>query len=222
MHTSLTVLTAPVHRETKRCLSWIISGFDNEADTHPTGATNRKPFELYACAPRDPLPCLIVMTIRHDYTSCDLNTAFPALLLYKCFIHQYASCCLLTLSPLWSFCGPFLVQLVDHGTCNATHTSNVCTHDCKSLWVKLSAQWNVLLLASIRQCMDSTQTGAPGTYYHTPFKGTSIFCLAPSPSEWHTCTIHVSWLKYPSLTRLLPLLSTLIEMDFTGDCNKES
>ena len=28
--------------------------------------------------------------------------------------------------------------------------------------------------------------------YHTPFKGSSIFCLAQSPSEWHTYTIHVS------------------------------
>jgi hypothetical protein len=29
------------------------------------------------------------------------------------------------------------------------------------------------------------------TYYHTPCKGTSIFCLAHSPAEWHTYTIHV-------------------------------
>ena len=36
-----------------------------------------------------------------------------------------------------------------------------------------------------------TQTGAPETYYHTLFKTTSVFCLAHSPSEWHTYTIHV-------------------------------
>lgn len=29
-------------------------------------------------------------------------------------------------------------------------------------------------------------TGAPGTYYHTQFKGTSMICLAHSPTEWHT------------------------------------
>ena len=28
--------------------------------------------------------------------------------------------------------------------------------------------------------------------YHTLFKGTYIFCLAHSLSEWHTYTIHVS------------------------------
>ena len=37
-----------------------------------------------------------------------------------------------------------------------------------------------------------TQTGVPGTQYHTLFKRTSIFCLAYSSSEWHTYTIHVS------------------------------
>jgi hypothetical protein len=52
-----------------------------------------------------------------------------------------------------------------------------------------------------------TQTGAHGTYYNTPFKGTKIFCLAYSPSEWHTYTLHVyiiSRLKNHSLTCLLP------------------
>ena len=37
-----------------------------------------------------------------------------------------------------------------------------------------------------------TQTGAPDTYYHTLFKGTKIFCLAHSPSQWLTYTTHVS------------------------------
>jgi hypothetical protein len=37
-----------------------------------------------------------------------------------------------------------------------------------------------------------TQTGVPETYYQTLFKTTSVFCLAQSPSEWHTNTIHVS------------------------------
>ena len=58
-----------------------------------------------------------------------------------------------------------------------------------------------------------TQTGEPGAYYHTLFKGTEIVCLAHSPSEWHTYTIQVSVvsrLKTHSLTRLLPLISTLI------------
>jgi hypothetical protein len=32
-------------------------------------------------------------------------------------------------------------------------------------------------------------------YYHTPFKGTEIFHLTHSPSEWHTKTIHVSIVK---------------------------
>ena len=60
-----------------------------------------------------------------------------------------------------------------------------------------------------------TQTGAPGTHYHTPFKGTSIFCLAQSASKCHTYTIHVSIissLKNPSLTCLLPF----IYMDWSG------
>ena len=46
-------------------------------------------------------------------------------------------------------------------------------------------------------------------YYHIPFKGTCIFCLAYSPSEWHMYTIHVSivsMLKTPSLTCLLPFI----------------
>ena len=42
-------------------------------------------------------------------------------------------------------------------------------------------------------------------------KGTYIFCLAHSPSEWHTYTIHVSiiWrFKNPFLTYLLPFIHT--------------
>jgi hypothetical protein len=52
-----------------------------------------------------------------------------------------------------------------------------------------------------------TQTGAPGTYYHTLFKGTLIFSLANSPSEWHRYTIHVSRLN-TYLTCLLPFIYT--------------
>jgi hypothetical protein len=40
-----------------------------------------------------------------------------------------------------------------------------------------------------------TQTCAPGTYYHTPFKEAR---LAHSPFKWHTYTVHVARLKNPS------------------------
>jgi hypothetical protein len=55
------------------------------------------------------------------------------------------------------------------------------------------------------------QSDAPGTYYHTLFKGTSIFCLVQSPSEWYTYIIHVSIvsrLKNHSLSCLLPFIYT--------------
>jgi hypothetical protein len=51
-----------------------------------------------------------------------------------------------------------------------------------------------------------TQTGVPATYYHTLFKGTSVFCLAHSQSEWHTYTIHVSRFNNLSLTCVLPFI----------------
>jgi hypothetical protein len=35
-----------------------------------------------------------------------------------------------------------------------------------------------------------TQTGAPGTYYHTPFKRHLHNCHIHSSYEWHTYTIH--------------------------------
>ena len=53
-----------------------------------------------------------------------------------------------------------------------------------------------------------------GAYYHTPFKGTSIFCLANSTSELRTYTVH-------SQLSLL-FISTLIEVDLTGGINKGS
>jgi hypothetical protein len=53
-----------------------------------------------------------------------------------------------------------------------------------------------------------TQIGALGTYYHTLFKGTSIFCLAHSPSEWHAYTFHISRFKIDYLTYLLPFIYT--------------
>ena len=72
-----------------------------------------------------------------------------------------------------------------------------------------------------------TQTGAHGTYYHTQFKGI-IFCLAHSPSEWHTHTIHisiVSRLKNAPLICLLLFiytdLTSGIYTDVTSDINKE-
>jgi hypothetical protein len=56
-----------------------------------------------------------------------------------------------------------------------------------------------------------TQTCAPGTYYHNPFKGTEMFCPDRSPSEWHTYTIHVSSVsrfKNPSLTCFILFIYT--------------
>jgi hypothetical protein len=75
--------------------------------------------------------------------------------------------------------------------------------------------WTTLVTWEIVECdkpssvaVLDTQTGAPGTCYHTPFKGTEIFCLALSPTEWHIYTIHVSRLKNLSLTCLLPFIYT--------------
>lgn len=48
-----------------------------------------------------------------------------------------------------------VAQLVEHGACNTrvvglipgtTHMQNVCMHDCKSLWIEVSAKWHLLLL----------------------------------------------------------------------------
>lgn len=45
-----------------------------------------------------------------------------------------------------------MAQLVEHGTCNsrilgsiprATHMKNVCIHNYKLLWIKVSAQWHI-------------------------------------------------------------------------------
>ena len=56
--------------------------------------------------------------------------------------------------------------------------------------VKLAGWWTILdihgKLLSVKNpaaLQFLTQTSAPGTYYHTSFKGTPIFCLAHSPSE---------------------------------------
>ena len=69
-----------------------------------------------------------------------------------------------------------------------------------------------------------TQTGADGTYYHTLFKGTYIFCLAYSPSEWHTYTFHVSIVSRLKIifSPVSSPSSTLIEVDLTSDINKGS
>jgi hypothetical protein len=62
-------------------------------------------------------------------------------------------------------------------------------------WTILDTHGKLLIVKNPAALQFLTQTGAPGTYYHTPFKGTSIFCLAPSLSEWHTHTIRVSILS---------------------------
>ena len=49
-------------------------------------------------------------------------------------------------------------------------------------------------------------------------KALTCFCHAHSPSEWHTFTIHVSRLKNPSLTSLLPFIYT----DWTRNINDRS
>lgn len=70
-------------------------------------------------------------------------------------------------------------------------------------WTILDPHGKLLRVKNPAALQFLTQTAAHGTYYHTPFKGTSIFCLAYSPSEWNTHTIHVSRLRNPSLTGLL-------------------
>ena len=77
-------------------------------------------------------------------------------------------------------------------------------------WTILDTHGKLLSVNNPAAWQFLTQMGAPGTYYHTPFKGTYI-CLAHSPSEWHTNTIHVSIvsrLKNPTLTCLLPFIYT--------------
>ena len=54
-----------------------------------------------------------------------------------------------------------------------------------------------------QQCCSSWHK--PGPYYHTTFKGTEIFCLSHSPSEWHnTCLNCLKALKW-SFNLSLPL-----------------
>uniref|UniRef100_A0AAZ3PUY0 Choline/carnitine acyltransferase domain-containing protein n=1 Tax=Oncorhynchus tshawytscha TaxID=74940 RepID=A0AAZ3PUY0_ONCTS len=65
-------------------------------------------------------------------------------------------------------------------------------------WTILDTHRKLLSVKNPAVLQFLTQTSAHGTYNHTPFKGNYIFCLAHSPSEWHTYTIHVSivsWLK---------------------------
>ena len=103
--------------------------------------------------------------------------------------------------PCWLQCFPQLCQVgwISFGCCTILDTHR------KLLSVKNPAALQFL-----------TETGVPGTYYHTPFKGAHIFCLGCSLSEWHTYTIHVSIvsrLKNPSLTYLLPF----IYIDWPGE-----
>ena len=72
-------------------------------------------------------------------------------------------------------------------------------------WTILDTHGKLLSVKNPEALQFLTQTGAPGIYYRTPFKCTYIFCLAHSPSGWHTYTIHVSMvsrLRNPSLTCL--------------------
>ena len=71
-----------------------------------------------------------------------------------------------------------------------------------------------------QQCCSSWNKPVPGTYYHTPFKGTYIFCLAHSLSEWHTYTIHVSIVSRLKKMFFTSLSTILIDMDLASDMNK--
>jgi hypothetical protein len=59
-------------------------------------------------------------------------------------------------------------------------------------WTILDKHGKLLSMKNPAALQFLTQTGAPHTYCHTPFKGTYIVRLAHSSSEWHTHTIHVS------------------------------
>ena len=84
-----------------------------------------------------------------------------------------------------------------------------------SSWMEVFVWWTILdtimklLGGKNPAALQFLTQSAPVTYYHTPFKGTYIFCLGHSTSEWHTYTIHfsiVSMLKNPYLTCLLPFI----------------
>ena len=59
-------------------------------------------------------------------------------------------------------------------------------------WTILDTHAKLLSFKNSAALQFFTQTGVPGTYYHSLFKGTYMFCLAHSTTEWHTYTIHVS------------------------------
>ena len=76
------------------------------------------------------------------------------------------------------------------------------------------------LLSTKKSCSAAVRL-APTTITHS--KALKIVCLAHTPSEWHTYTIHVSIvsrLTNPYLTSSPS--STLIEVDLTSDINKGS
>jgi hypothetical protein len=54
-------------------------------------------------------------------------------------------------------------------------------------WTILDTHRKLLSVKNPAVLQFLTQTGVPGTYHHTPFKGTSIFCLAHHPlNSTHT------------------------------------
>jgi hypothetical protein len=78
-------------------------------------------------------------------------------------------------------------------------------------WTILDTHGKLLSMKNPAALQFLKQTGAPGTNYHTLFKGISMFCLAHSPFEWPTYTIHVSIvsrLKNNYLTSLLHFIYT--------------
>ena len=91
-------------------------------------------------------------------------------------------------------------------------------------WAILDTDGKLLSVKNPAALQFLTRTSTPDTYYHALFKYISIFCLAHSPSESVTYTIHVSIvsrLKNHSLICLLPL-TTLFEVDLTSYINKGS
>ena len=85
-------------------------------------------------------------------------------------------------------------------------------------WTILYTHRELLSIKNPTALQFLTHSGVHGTYYHTPFRGTDMYCLGHSTSEWHTYTIYVSAvsrLKNPSYLLVSSPSSTLIEVDLT-------